>query len=217
MAKIIPNEGVKFPEEEDPMHMINFPPQHPLPPPPPRPIEAPQEAFPMPPHLRRERVRFELENNNLELHAAFMNPDTVSAVVPIILGAPEEIQVVVLQLLNLIRAKSSQHLQREKQPKRSDGQPTSRYKLEGKLNLNTTRWSNPILDSFALKLYQEVYINDCQYYLNVLRESPYEIAVISRLIAYLESLLNTSVKTNTETDGEPPQHPEDKAKVDEVS
>lgn len=54
------------------------------------------------------------------------------------------------------------------------------------MNANITRWKNPILGEGADAVYTEVYGDQGKNFLHVLESSPYEIAVVSRLIAYLE-------------------------------
>lgn len=56
------------------------------------------------------------------------------------------------------------------------------------MNTNITRWTNPILGDKADAIYTEVYGNEGKNYLHILESSPYEIAVVSRLIAYLEKV-----------------------------
>ena len=54
------------------------------------------------------------------------------------------------------------------------------------MNANITRWTNPILGEGADAVYTEMYGDDGKNFIHVLESSPYEIAVVSRLIAYLE-------------------------------
>lgn len=56
------------------------------------------------------------------------------------------------------------------------------------MNANFTRWTNPILGEGADVVYTEMYGETGKIFLNVLESSPYEIAVVSRLIAYLEKV-----------------------------
>lgn len=51
---------------------------------------------------------------------------------------------------------------------------------------NRTRWTSPILGEGAEALYERAYGESGQTFLKVLEASPYEIAVISRMIAYLK-------------------------------
>lgn len=56
------------------------------------------------------------------------------------------------------------------------------------MNANFTRWTNPILGEGADAVYTEMYGETGKNFLSVLESSPYEIAVVSRLIAYLEKV-----------------------------
>lgn len=56
------------------------------------------------------------------------------------------------------------------------------------MNANITRWTNPILGEGADTVYTEMYGDEGRNFLHVLESSPYEIAVVSRLIAYLEKV-----------------------------
>lgn len=56
------------------------------------------------------------------------------------------------------------------------------------MNTNFTRWTNPILSQEAETIYTDIYGNEGADFLHVLETSPYEIAVVSRLIAYLQKV-----------------------------
>ena len=56
------------------------------------------------------------------------------------------------------------------------------------MNTNFTRWTSPILGQDAEAVYASIYGDEGKDFLHVLESSPYEIAVISRLIAYLENV-----------------------------
>ena len=56
------------------------------------------------------------------------------------------------------------------------------------MNANFTRWTSPILGQEAEAVYTDIYGNEGAGFLRVLETSPYEIAVVSRLIAYLQKV-----------------------------
>lgn len=56
------------------------------------------------------------------------------------------------------------------------------------MNTNFTRWTNPILGQEAQKEYLDVYGQDGVEFLHILESSPYEIAVVSRLLAHLQKV-----------------------------
>lgn len=55
------------------------------------------------------------------------------------------------------------------------------------MDANFTRWTSPILGEEAESLYKRAYGEDGVGFVSILETSPYEIAVISRMIAYLHS------------------------------
>lgn len=55
------------------------------------------------------------------------------------------------------------------------------------MNANLTRWMSPILGQEAESVYNNIYGEKGKAFVNILETSPYEIAVISRLIVYLQS------------------------------
>lgn len=56
------------------------------------------------------------------------------------------------------------------------------------MNAKITRWTNPILGENAEAVYTQMYGEEGKSFLHILENSPYEIAVISRLVAYLEKM-----------------------------
>lgn len=52
------------------------------------------------------------------------------------------------------------------------------------MNVNVTRWASPFLEQ-GQSVYTASYGSDAAQLLTVLESAPYEIAVLSRLIAYL--------------------------------
>lgn len=56
------------------------------------------------------------------------------------------------------------------------------------MNANFTRWTSPILGQEAEIVYSDAYGEDGKEFLHILESSPYEIAVVSRLIAYLQKV-----------------------------
>lgn len=56
------------------------------------------------------------------------------------------------------------------------------------MNANFTRWTSPILGQEAEAVYAGIYGDDGEDFIRILETSPYEIAVVSRLIAYLQKV-----------------------------
>lgn len=57
-----------------------------------------------------------------------------------------------------------------------------------KTNFNTSRFSSPVLGEEAISLYKSVYGDNGEKYIEILEESPYEVAVNSRMLAYLAKI-----------------------------
>lgn len=55
-----------------------------------------------------------------------------------------------------------------------------------RMNMNPTRFGTPGMGQETETAYNNVYGDSGVNFVQVLRESPYEIAVLSRMIAYLE-------------------------------
>lgn len=55
------------------------------------------------------------------------------------------------------------------------------------MNTNFTRWTCPILGEDAKSVYSGSYGENGNSFVDILETSPYEIAVISRMIAYLQN------------------------------
>lgn len=56
------------------------------------------------------------------------------------------------------------------------------------MKINRTRWRSPILGQEVETVYTKIYGSEGANFLHVLETSPYEIAVVSRLVAYLQKL-----------------------------
>jgi hypothetical protein len=57
------------------------------------------------------------------------------------------------------------------------------------MNINFgCRWTSPTLGTETEELYRNVYGESGGQFINILESSPYEVAVISELLAYLDSM-----------------------------
>lgn len=69
------------------------------------------------------------------------------------------------------------------------------------MNVSVTKHSAPGMEEEAVELYTKLYGNAGERFVEILNESPNEIAVISRLIAYLKDkkggMLNGSEENGT--------------------
>lgn len=57
-----------------------------------------------------------------------------------------------------------------------------------KMNINPAKFPTPVLGEGVQDLYTKLYGEDGTHFVNILSTSPDEIAVISRLIAYLKEI-----------------------------
>ncbi len=100
------------------------------------------------------------------LDTIFGDPDTAQAAAYIIQDAPPEIQILAVQLMKM------------------NGSSTF---LTANSGIDTqVRFPSPTMDESAQNLYAELYGDAGARFVGILNSSPNEIAVISRLIAYLD-------------------------------
>lgn len=55
------------------------------------------------------------------------------------------------------------------------------------MNVNFTGWENPVWTKEFPEVYENIYQEDGREFIKILESSPYEMIVLSRLIAYLDS------------------------------
>lgn len=151
----------KYLEDSSPMlHEHDF--GRPLPP-----HECHGVGRPIPPHLRKAMMYVELGEKELTfLNTVFGDPDTAQAAAYIIQDAPPEIQILAIQLMKM---------------NGSDAILSTNSGFE-----SSVRFPSPTMDETAQKLYAELYGDAGTRFVGILNSSPNEIAVISRLIAYLD-------------------------------
>lgn len=130
---------------------------------------GPGHRHPIPPHERRNMIYVEFNEKNEEImREMFGAADAADAAISIIHNAPPEIQILALQVLRM----------------RNVELKTRFSGIYGK-EMNA-RWSSPILGQEVNEVYNKAYGLDGEHYVEVLETSPYEIAVISRMIACMQ-------------------------------
>lgn len=135
---------------------------------PPMPHEHHRIGRPIPPHERRSMMHIEFGEDDLTLlNTIFDDPDTAQAAAYIIQDAPPEIQILAVQLMKING--SSTFL-------------TANSGIDPQV-----RFPSPTMDETAQDLYAELYGDAGARFVGILNSSPNEIAVISRLIAYLDN------------------------------
>ena len=124
---------------------------------------------PIPPHERRDMIYVEFDQQGEEvLGEMFGSEEEADIAINILHCAPPETQLLVLQLLkvNGVNLKA-------------------RFPKAHMQSINA-RWGAPILGEEVYEKYINAYGEDGECYVEVLESSPYEIAVISRIIAYMQ-------------------------------
>lgn len=122
---------------------------------------------PIPPHERRAMMQVEFGEDDLTLlNTVFGDADTAQAAAYIIQDAPPEIQILAIQLMKM------------------NGSSTMLSANSGADS--QVRFPSPTMDETAQQLYADLYGDAGTSFVGILNTSPNEIAVISRLIAYLD-------------------------------
>lgn len=138
----------------------------------------PRPMHPAHPHERRAALRFSLEEKDREvLLAVFGDEDSAASAESIIYDAPPEVQVLAIQALSM--AAQTVHLPQSAIAENAQEAPTSAA-ME-----NRIRWSCPVLDESVNRLFRQAYGEVGYNFCTVLGSAPYEIAVVARILAYL--------------------------------
>lgn len=144
----------------------------------------PHGAHPHPlhPHERRDMLRVSLDEKDHDaLLAVFGDEDSAAAAECIIYEAPPEVQILAVQALSM----AEQFIRLSKyQPE----QQVKEYPQEApafKTQENRARMSCPVLGESAKRLFGQLYSENGDTFYTVLDSAPYEIAVIARILAYL--------------------------------
>ena len=126
-----------------------------------------RHPHPIPPHERKDMVFVEFDEECESLFKDITGSEEEAEVAMEILHcAPPELQVIAVQLLKMngVNAKA-------RFPKFKGAFPG---------------WSSPTIDEEMYGLYSDIYGENGENYVEVLETSPYEIAVISRMLAYMQ-------------------------------
>lgn len=138
----------------------------------------PHPMHPAHPYERRAMLRFSLDEKDREvLLAVFDDEDSAASAESIIYDAPSEVQILAIQALNV--AAQTMHLPQSAVAENTQEAPSSMV-ME-----NRVRWSCPVLDESVNKLFRQAYGEVGYSFCTVLGSAPYEIAVVARILAYL--------------------------------
>lgn len=145
---------------------------------------------PIPPHERRHRVSFTFsDKEHAMIREIFGNDDSAASAVSVISDAPPEVQILAIQAVDL-----AVHLSELEQmldmPAYVDQVPFIDSTEEPVYNedehrINRVRWPNPVLDDSAIRLFGRIYGEAGYRFCAALDVAPYEIAVVARILAYL--------------------------------
>ena len=138
----------------------------------------PHHLHPAPPHEPRAMLRFALDEKDREvLLAVFGDQDSAISAESIIYDAPPEVQILAIQALSM--AAQTMHLPQPSAMANAQEAPSSATKE------NRVRWSCPVLDESVNTLFRQAYGEVGYSFCTVLGSAPYEIAVVARILAYL--------------------------------
>ncbi|WP_412570594.1 hypothetical protein [Evtepia sp.] len=125
----------------------------------------------IPPHAHRALLRVEFDEQSWALwEQVFGDDDTVGAAAEILRNAPPEIQILAVQLIAALGQGAPAGGAADEEEARSTACP---------------RFPSPVLGEEARALYARLYGGNGRRFADILDTSPDEIAVVSRLIAYL--------------------------------
>lgn len=122
-----------------------------------------------PPHERRNMIYVEFDEHNEEImKEIFKDDDTAEAAISFIHNAPPELQVLILQGFKMMGVELK-----------------ARFPKICNKTVNV-RWDSPVLGQEVSEEYSELYGVDGERYVDILESAPYEMAVVSRLFAFLQ-------------------------------
>lgn len=130
---------------------------------------GPGHGQPIPPHERRNMLYVEFNEKCEEILREMLGSEEEAEVaINILHCAPPEQQIIALQILRMYGVKLK-----------------TRFP-ETHVQAMNARWGSPVLGQEVNELYVNTYGEEGEHYVEVLESSPYEIAVISRMIAHMQ-------------------------------
>lgn len=128
---------------------------------------GPRHPHPIPPHERKDMVFVEFDEDCENLFKDITGSEEEAEVAMEILHcAPPELQVIAVQLLKMNGVNAKARF------------PKFKGVFPG--------WRSPMIGREMYELYSNIYGENGENYVEVLETSPYEIAVISRMLAYMQ-------------------------------
>lgn len=130
---------------------------------------GPLHRHPIPPHERRNMLYVEVDDKCEESLTEMLGSEEEAEVaINILRFAPPEQQIIALQVLRLYGVKLKVRFP------------------EIHTHVMNFRFHSPLLGQEVIELYSNVYGEDGEHYVAILETSPYEIAVISRMLAHVQ-------------------------------
>lgn len=162
------------------------------------PLKAPHTVHhPLPPpHARAKMPLLEFDERDMKVFKeVFQDEDTVAAAMEIVDNAPLEIQLEVFQTLMMIERMFSV-AKRETICLPKDEIVPAAAAEDPFARKDFARWESPVLDDNAKALYTRTYGESGRIAIGILRGAPYEIGVVSILLAFLETLVESLERQN---------------------
>lgn len=151
--------------------------------PPHQPHPIHQHGMLPPPHMHHARMRMNFEEQAWNrILSPWTDEDSKAAVGSCIHAAPPEMQILADQCQLLMA-----HFEAAGMMMSCDTQGASDNIATERVHghINNYGWSNPVLTSEIRRMYDKLYGEDGKAYLEVLETSPFEVAAVSTLLAFL--------------------------------
>lgn len=143
---------------------------------------------PVPPHERAKMLRISLDEKDREaLLTVFGDQDSATSAEQIIYDAPSEVQILAIQALRMV----AQSRPLPQSSPEQENNENSQAEAPTETLENRVRWSCPVLDESVGKSFLQTYGEIGYSFCAVLGTAPYEIAVIARILAYLNGKAGT--------------------------
>ena len=142
----------------------------------------PHPVHPVHHHERRAMLCFSLDEKDREvLLTVFGDEDSAASAESIIQDAPPEVQILAIQALNLVEEAMQLHQHQPEQQILEELQEVPAFEASE----NRIRMSCPVLGEAAANQFRQIYGETGYGFCTVLGTAPYEIAVVARILAYL--------------------------------
>lgn len=141
----------------------------------------PYHEKPIAPHLKHVRLALPFPEDSYQiLYKVFGDEDVANSAMDILThAAPPEIQVLALQAMEVISRMP------DAAPDDAVSDQDAVVSQTDDARENRARWTNPVLDESTTQMFTQLYGENGSGFLQALGTAPYEIAIVSRMMAYL--------------------------------